>query len=125
MDAGDGRNFVFQTGIVGYSEIWAISEKLGFLHRPNPLPTRLTNGAISCNLPAPSVDGKQVFARCDKRRGELVRHDRKLNQFVPFLGGISATDVAFSRDGVWGCVLSPTPPNLCGVCMPMDGTKCC
>jgi hypothetical protein len=47
------------------------------------------------------VDGKQVFARCEKQRGELVHYDRKLNQFVPFLGGISATDVAFSRDGVW------------------------
>jgi Tol biopolymer transport system component len=97
----DGRNFVFQTGNVGDSEIWAISEKPGFLHKPNPVPTLLTNGPISCNLPTPSVDGRQVFARCDKLRGELVRYDGKLNQFIPFLGGISATDVAFSNDGEW------------------------
>jgi serine/threonine protein kinase/Tol biopolymer transport system component len=97
----DGRNFVFQTGGVGYSEIWAISERPALLHRHNLFPTRLTNGALSCNLPAPSVDGKQIFARCDKLRGELVRYDRKMNQFIPFLGGISATDVVFSRDGAW------------------------
>jgi dipeptidyl aminopeptidase/acylaminoacyl peptidase len=47
------------------------------------------------------VDGKQVFARCDKLRGELVRFDRELNQFIPYLGGISAIDVTFSRDGAW------------------------
>jgi DNA-binding winged helix-turn-helix (wHTH) protein/Tol biopolymer transport system component len=97
----DGRNFVFQTGSVSDAGIWAISEKPGFLHRPNPAPTQLTNGLLSCNLPTPSVDGKQVFARCDKLRGELVRYDGKLNQFIPFLGGISTADVAFSRDGAW------------------------
>ena len=95
----DGRNFVFQTGWVGYSEIWAISERPGFLHRPNLFPTRLTNGALSCNMPTPSVDGTQVFARCDKLRGELVRYDRGLNQFIPFLGGISATDVTGASSG--------------------------
>ena len=34
-------------------------------------------------------------------RSELVRYDTGAKQFVPFLGGISATDVAFSRDGKW------------------------
>jgi DNA-binding winged helix-turn-helix (wHTH) protein/Tol biopolymer transport system component len=108
----DGRNFVFQTGIVGYSEIRAISEKPGFLHRPNSAPTQLTNGLLSCNLPTPSMDGKQVFARCDKLRGELVRYDRKLNQFIPFLGGISATDVQFSRDGAWVVYVSYPDQSL-------------
>jgi Tol biopolymer transport system component len=31
----------------------------------------------------------------------LVRYDGVSKQFVPFLGGISATDLAFSRDGKW------------------------
>src|SRR6202041_213326 len=70
----DGRNFVFQTGSVSNAGIWAISEQPGFLHRPNPAPTQLTNGPLSCNLPTPSLDGRQVFARCDKLRGELVRY---------------------------------------------------
>jgi Tol biopolymer transport system component len=33
--------------------------------------------------------------------GELVRYDPTAKQFVPFLGGISASDVGFSRDGKW------------------------
>lgn len=108
----DGRNFVFQTGRVDDSEIWSISESPGFLPRRTTVPTQLTNGPLSCNLPNPSVDGKQVFARCDKLRGELVRYDRKLNQFIPFLGGISATDVAFSRDGAWVVYLSYPDQSL-------------
>jgi DNA-binding winged helix-turn-helix (wHTH) protein/Tol biopolymer transport system component len=108
----DGRNFVFQTGSVSNAGIWAISEKPGFLHRANPVPTRLTNGPLSCNLPTPSVDGKQVFARCDKLRGELVRYDRKLSQFIPFLSGISAIDVAFSRDGAWVVYVSYPDQSL-------------
>jgi serine/threonine protein kinase/Tol biopolymer transport system component len=108
----DGRYFIFQTGVVGYSEIWAISERRGFLHKENRFPTRLTNGALSCNLPTPSVDGKQVFARCDKQRGELVRYDRKLNQFISFLGGISAIEVEFSRDGAWVVYVSYPDQSL-------------
>ena len=34
-------------------------------------------------------------------RAELVRYDSKSGDFFPFLGGISAGDVDFSRDGQW------------------------
>jgi eukaryotic-like serine/threonine-protein kinase len=34
-------------------------------------------------------------------RGELSRHDAKSEQFVPFLSGISADSVSFSKDGQW------------------------
>jgi WD40 repeat protein len=34
-------------------------------------------------------------------RGELMRYDAKSSQFAPFLGGISAEYVAFSKDGQW------------------------
>jgi len=34
-------------------------------------------------------------------RGELVRYDKRSNHFDPYLGGISAEMVAFSRDGAY------------------------
>jgi dipeptidyl aminopeptidase/acylaminoacyl peptidase len=34
-------------------------------------------------------------------RGELARYDTSSGQFVPYLGGISATHVSFSKDGQW------------------------
>jgi WD40 repeat protein len=64
-------------------------------------PKKLTAGPISFHDPVPSRDGKTVFALGTKERGELVRYDSKAKQFVPFLGGISATNVSFSKDGKW------------------------
>ena len=35
------------------------------------------------------------------RRGELVRYESRSQQFAPFLAGISAGELDFSRDGKW------------------------
>ena len=50
---------------------------------------------------APSKDGKAIFAVAGFRRGELERYDTKAKAFESFLGGISAQDVSFSKDGQW------------------------
>jgi len=97
----DGRHFVFQSPRPEGTNIWAVSESPGFLRGSVSSPTQLTNGPLSCSQPTPSRDGKQIFARCAKLRGELVRYDRKSQEFIPFLGGISALDVTYSRDGEW------------------------
>ena len=108
----DGRYFLFANAHQGRTDIWAISEKPGFLSRAKPVAIQLTNGPLSCTLPTPGRDGKQIFARCAKLRGELVHYDRKLNQFIPFLGGTSAIDVAFSRDGAWVVYISYPDQSL-------------
>jgi eukaryotic-like serine/threonine-protein kinase len=41
-----------------------------------------------------------------QRRGELLRYDPKTNEFLPYLGGISASDPTFSRDGKWMAYMS-------------------
>ena len=51
--------------------------------------------------PTVSLDGKQLFAVGMQSRNELLRFDREKNQFVPFLRELSATSVAFSKDGEW------------------------
>jgi dipeptidyl aminopeptidase/acylaminoacyl peptidase len=50
---------------------------------------------------APSPDGKRLFVDGFQARGELVRYDNHSRQFLPFLSGISAGDLSFSRDGNW------------------------
>jgi Tol biopolymer transport system component len=37
----------------------------------------------------------------DQPAGELVRFDARSGQFVPYLSGLSADGVAFSKDGAW------------------------
>jgi Tol biopolymer transport system component len=49
----------------------------------------------------PSKDGKKLFVVGALARGELTRYDMKSATFAPFLSGISADGVSFSRDGQW------------------------
>ncbi len=96
----DGKYLVYQSGSPPHSDIWLLPMRTGLFRRSEEA-IRLTNGPVPYSYPCPSRDGKQIFALGTKQRGELVRYDMKLKQFVPFLGGISATDPTFSRDGKW------------------------
>jgi len=50
---------------------------------------------------SPSPDGKKLYVVGNLFRGELMRYDRKTAEFVPFLSGISADHIDFSKDGQW------------------------
>lgn len=93
----NGNYFVFQS----QGQIWAARYAGGFFHRVDRQPVPITAGAVSYIYPVPSKDGKTLFAVAGFRRGELERYDAKSKVFDPFLGGISAQDVSFSRDGQW------------------------
>ena len=81
------------------SQIYALDERRGLFRRPAKEPFPLTSDPIDWDRPFFSKDGKKIFATGATHAGELDRFDRKSNQFQPYLGGISADLVAFSRDG--------------------------
>jgi Tol biopolymer transport system component/predicted Ser/Thr protein kinase len=97
----DGRYFLFQSARNGVSNVWAILEKGGPFRKTTGEPVVLTAGPMNFLAPVPSKDGKKLFVIGVQARGELVRYDSKTRQFVPYLGGISAEGVTFSRDGIW------------------------
>src|SRR5262249_14335057 len=97
----DGKYFVFQSDREGMTNIWAIREQGGFFRKHSGEPVQLTGGPISVSAPVPSVDGKKLFVVGTQLRGELVRYDAKSGQFTPYLSGISAEHLSFSRDGQW------------------------
>jgi serine/threonine protein kinase/Tol biopolymer transport system component len=97
----DGTYFLFAATRGDVSEIWAIREKGAFFRRTSQEPVRLTTGPMNTWGAIPSKDGRRIFAMGSHERGELVRHDDKSQQFVPFLGGIAAEQLAFTRDGEW------------------------
>jgi Tol biopolymer transport system component len=94
----DGKFFIFQAIQEGRPDLWALSESRGSL-ASRPTPVLLSSGLQGFSSPTVSADGKQVFALGLQKRGELVRYDSRLREFVPFLGGISATWATFSRSG--------------------------
>ena len=93
----DGNYFVFQWA----GQIWAQRETGSLLRKAGRAPVQLTSGVTTYSNPLPGKDGKQLFAVAESRRGELERYDAKTKTFGPHFGGISAQDVAFSKDGQW------------------------
>jgi serine/threonine protein kinase/Tol biopolymer transport system component len=98
----DGKYFLFDSG----GQLWALREKESLLLKVTREPMQLTSGAINYGFPIPSKDGRKLFAIAGLVRGELVRYDAKSKAFEPFLSGISAQDIAFSKDGQWAAYVS-------------------
>lgn len=97
----DGRYFVLSSRREGVSNIWVVEEQHDWLHRSRREPAQLTAGPLNYYRPLLSADGKQIFAIGRQAAGELLRYDLKPHDFVPFLGGISADRLDYSRDGAW------------------------
>ena len=93
----DGKYFVFES----QGQIWAARMADCFFCKVNREPVQITAGTVSYSYPLPSKDGKTIFAVAGYARGELERYDARTKAFVSFLGGISAQDVSFSKDGQW------------------------
>ena len=92
----DGKYFVFQS----QGQIWALPRSGGPFGQ-TPEPVALTSSPLTLSSPLPSKDGKRLLVIGRNYRGELMRYDAKSRQFQPFLGGISAEYVAFSKDAQW------------------------
>ncbi len=97
----DGRYFVFTSRRDGVSNLWIAEEEHDWTHRPHPTAWQLTAGPLNYYRPLPSQDGTRIFAVGTEAVGELVRYDALRQQFVPFLGGMSADHLTFSPDGRW------------------------
>jgi serine/threonine protein kinase/Tol biopolymer transport system component len=97
----DGKYFIYQSTREGITSLWAINEGMGFFRKTSTEPVQLTTGPLTFMSPSVSIDGQRVFALGIQNRGELMRYDTRTGQFVPYLSGVSAEGLDFSRDGEW------------------------
>ena len=95
----NGEYFVFQSTRNGTPNIWAMREKAPFWLRLGREPVHLTFGQVSAQAPVVSRDGKKLFFIGALPRSEVLRLDPKAGHPVPFMPGLSAESLAFSRDG--------------------------
>ena len=100
----DGHYYVFgavtQKGAF-HENLWVLPERRRWFSR-EPAPVQLTRGPLCFgSRTAFSPDGQTLFAFGMKDSSELVRYDPEKNKVEPFLSGIPATLVNFSRDGQW------------------------
>ena len=98
--SADGRYYYYKNG----RDIWVLPERKSVFGRVElGIPIQLTVGPVEFGAPLPSTDGKYLFVASSELqpRIELVHHDSRSREFVPFLGGISAGELEVSPDGKW------------------------
>ena len=93
----NGKQFVF----TARGNLWTLPEDARLLGSRRAEPVQLTFGPVGFDAPVPSRDAKRLFAVGFQAAGELVRFDARSGQFTPYLSGLSADGVAFSKDGAW------------------------
>jgi Tol biopolymer transport system component/tRNA A-37 threonylcarbamoyl transferase component Bud32 len=96
----DGKYYVFQATVAGSTNIWALREGRLF-GKSGREPVQLTTGPMQHASPLVSKDGRKIFFMGTQSSAELSVYDSRLREFVPYLGGISAEGVDFSKDGQW------------------------
>jgi serine/threonine protein kinase/Tol biopolymer transport system component len=95
----DGRYFIFQSTRNGVANLWAMRETGELWHKVNHEPVQLTQGQTNAEGPVVSLDGRRIFFIGESRRGELMRYDPKTHSFTPYISGLSADGLTFSKDG--------------------------
>ncbi len=96
----DSRHFLFSAGDISH-DLWMSSErKLPFAHW-DAAPIRLTNGPFWAYHPHTDASGRRVYFLAESNIGQLVFLDPAAKEWKPFLGGIDAVQVDYSRDGKW------------------------
>jgi len=108
----DGRYFFFLSGQGSSRDVFALEDRPSFFRKASRAPAQLTAGPLQFNSVTPSSDGRKLFVQATHARAQLVRYDAKSKQFVLFMSGISATDLAFSRDGEWVAYVTVPEGNL-------------
>ncbi|HYL13263.1 MAG TPA: protein kinase [Terriglobales bacterium] len=97
----DGRYFFFESSRGSSHDIWALAETGSLLSGRSNLPQQLTAGPLAFLSPVPGNDGKKLFVVGQQLRFELQRYDQNARHFLPYLSGISAGELDFTRDGQW------------------------
>jgi Tol biopolymer transport system component len=97
----EGKHYVFQSWQSGRREIWAIQEDATALSKTRRAPEQLTAGPMDFSYPIAGKDGHELFAIGALHRAEVVRYDLREHRFIPYLPGISAEGLDFSKDGKW------------------------
>ncbi|HEY4979520.1 MAG TPA: protein kinase [Candidatus Acidoferrum sp.] len=108
----DGRYFFFISSTDTSSDIFVLERRSTFFRKTPAAPIQLTTGPLQFNDLTVSDDGRKLFVQATQPRVQFVRFDAKSKQFVPYLSGISASDLAFSPDGQWLAYVSIPEGNL-------------
>lgn len=97
----DGQYFTFRSLRDGVRSLWVFREVKGWFGFRRSKPIQLYSTPDRLNQPRFSADGKEILFVNYRDQRELARFDARTKTFVPYLGGIPAQHLSFSRNGEW------------------------
>jgi Tol biopolymer transport system component len=97
----DGKYFFFESSRGNRHDIWAVTHTGSVLGGWGNTAEQLTAGPLGFFSAVPGNDGKKLFAVGQQLRFELQHYDENARHFLPYLGGISAGELDYSRDRQW------------------------
>jgi serine/threonine protein kinase len=92
----DGTYFVFSVD----EQVWLAREASAIFQRQSP-PVPLTTGPMSAGAPVFTPGSQRLYIDGTQQRAELVEYDPQGDRIATLLGGLSAFQLDFSRDGKW------------------------
>jgi eukaryotic-like serine/threonine-protein kinase len=93
----DGRYYVFQTGNLSHSDIWALAD--GLFRSAQPF--QVTAGPLRFSSPLPSADGEWLYVTGTQHRYELVQLNSTSGLTTPVTTVPSVVSIDYSPDGKW------------------------
>jgi len=106
-----GRYYFFRSYGGGGFNIWATRRGPAWLGRKESAPTLIHSTPARIEALAASPRGNYAFFVSDQARTELARYDGGRGEFRPFLAGVPARYISFSKDGQWIAYTS-TPGDI-------------
>jgi len=97
----DGRHFIFQSDAGGTNNICELIEPGWLAFWKKPTAAKLTSGDIEVVDATPSRDSRQLFVMGRLSQGGMQVFDPQQRRFVPFLGGLAASEFVISPDKQW------------------------
>ena len=96
-----GKHFVFSSYKDGSNNLYEYLEPRWYGFWNKPYAARLTPGQPEVTGMAPSRDGNGMFVVGRLAQGSLHFYDEKEKRFLPYLGGLTATQLVVSPDRKW------------------------
>jgi eukaryotic-like serine/threonine-protein kinase len=96
-----GKHFVFNSSKDGANNLYEYIEPQWYEWWKKPYAVKLTSGQPEVIWMAPSRDGKGMYVLGRVAQGSQHYYDEKEKRFLPYQGGLAATQVVASPDRQW------------------------
>jgi serine/threonine protein kinase/Tol biopolymer transport system component len=97
----DGQRFLFNSDREGRGNVYELENPRWFEFWKKPRAVRLTGNQLNITDATPARDSKGIFALGRVEAGAMQVFDPRAGKLVPYLGGLSASQLVVSPDRQW------------------------